>query len=122
MESHAQKDNHLCLAASHIGSTACALTTAGMIGAKTYFNPVETSSEWDVTPRKYNETSDTLNTTVIRERPISITIAHLTSTKDGDGRDALKVEASTFKGDMAACVSHVLEVLNGTHKIFFEKK
>jgi len=112
MTEHIQHDNHVCIAASHIGSQACAVGVHGIFSTRAYFNPNVTAQTWSTPPKRYRETSDEYGTTAIRERPDSITLSY--ASYDAE-KQAVEVAYEVFVGEQAACVVHGIEVLDGTH-------
>jgi peptide deformylase len=119
MNEHTKRDKHDCIASFHIGSRVCAISVNGMFTVATLFNPIESSATWSNPPKQYNEEADGFpGIKLKRDRPDNIKIRIMDYDKE-TGSAIYKEES--FDGRMAACVVHVLEILNGTQQELYSK-
>ena len=119
MSEHVNHEKSSCIDSFHIGFSTCAIAYKGKFSNSVLLNPVEVDSDWNSsTPRVYQEWSDQFpDISLKRVRPNSVTVAYAVEIEGG-----LRNETVTISGKSAACICHVLEILNGTHFELYSSK
>jgi peptide deformylase len=119
MSEHVNHENGPCIDSFHIGFETCAIAYKGKFSNSVMLNPIEVEADWNSsTPRVYQEWSDQFpGVSLKRVRPNSVTIVHVVE-KEG----VIRNETMVISGKSAACICHVLEILNGTHAELYLKE